>query len=70
MRRDVLFLVVYACAVGLVVWAAFEISTSATPRRCVERVGNECVKEMPPILDEDAIAKKWDRMLRRLGLDF
>jgi hypothetical protein len=67
---DVVFLVVYACTVGSFVWAAFEISKNGIPRTCKERVGGECVNGMRPTLDEDAIAKKWDRMLRRLGLDF
>jgi hypothetical protein len=70
LRRDVVFLVGYACVVGLVVWAALAISRNETPRMCIERVGSECLKETPPTLDEDAIEKKWDRMLRRLGLDF
>jgi hypothetical protein len=68
LRRDVAFLFGYACVVGLVVGAVLAISRNATPRRCIEWFGDECLKEIPPTLDEDAVKKKWDRALQHLGM--
>jgi hypothetical protein len=51
----------------MVVGAVLVISRNTLPLKCPE-FDRGCMKANPPTLDEDAIKKKWDRALKRLGM--
>jgi hypothetical protein len=68
LRRDVLFLIGYACVVALVLGLVLAVSRNEQPRKCIEWFDGQCLKAIPPTLDEDAIKKKWDRALEHLGM--
>lgn len=65
LRRDVLFLIGYACVIVLVLAVVLAISETP-PLKCAEAFDG--CRAIPPTLDEDAIRKKWDHALQRLGL--
>jgi hypothetical protein len=67
LRRDVLFSIGYACVISLVIWAVFAVTKNPPPRKSREQFRREWQNKVPSI-DEDAIKKKWDHALQRLGL--